>query len=1606
MDELNKRISSLSPAKRALLELRLRESGARLTSTETIRRRASRGPAPASFSQQRLWFLQQLELSGTPYNVPRAIRLTGSLDVAALSRALAEIVQRHDVLRTNFVNVDGLLQQIVTSDNTPFTVTDLSNLPSSERKSETQQLMAAEATRPFDLARGPVMRTTLLQLGEQEHVLLLTSHHIVSDGWSAEIFFRELGALYDAFLNGKPSPLSPLPIQYADFAEWQRNWLQGDVLEEQLAYWKKQLAGVNGVLTLPTDHSRPPVQTFRGAYKSLTLPVMLSEQIAEISRQHGVTKFMTLLAAFAALLARYTGEEDIVVGSPIAGRNRQEIEGLIGFFLNTLVLRVDLSGNPSFSELLRRVREVALEAYAHQELPFEKLVEELEPERSLSYSPLFQVMFSLNRAAQTNFGMHGLTLEHLRTESNTSKFDLSVFVSEETDVKADGLNRGPQADSPLGVMVCTAEYNTDLFDEATIERLLGHYHRLLEMAVAHPEQRVSELPLLTRDQREHLLVKLNETGVEVPIGTIDDLFEAQVARTPNAVAVKFDDQQLTYEELNSRANQLAHHLRRLGVKPEVRVAICAERSLEMIVSLMAILKAGGAYVPLEPAHPSERTSFILEDSQARLLLTQEHLTHSLPDANVQTICFDRDWREISRESSENPREGAAPCNSAHLIYTSGSTGQPKGVLSTHRASVNRFSWMWRQYPFAPGEVGCQKTALSFVDSIWEIFGPLLQGVPLVIIPDDTVKDPQRFIAALSVNKVTRLVLVPSLLRVILELGEDKASELPDLRYCVCSGETLPVDLATSFREQFPQANLINLYGSSEVAADVTCYEVRNTDGLATIPIGRPIANTNVYILDSYLQPAPVGVPGEIYVGGEGLARGYLDRAELTAEKFVADPFSREPGARLFRTGDVGRYLTDGNIEYRGRRDNQVKVRGVRIELGEIEAQLASHPQVHQAVVIARDDERGEKQLFAYVIPAGKTPAHNELRAHLRRKLPDHMIPAAFVLLDEFPLTASGKVNRLALPPPGRDQLEANEDFVAPRTPTEEILAGIWADVLNIEEVGVNDDFFALGGHSLLLARLAARIRSSFQLDLPLRDLLEGPTVARISERVEAMLRNSEGFEYVPLISVSRAGALPLSFAQERLWFFDQLQPNSAAYNIPRILRLTGTLDTRALQLSLDRIVARHEGLRTSFLVDHGKPALSISTSATVEIPLLDVSHLAAAAREEKAKELARQQTDRSFDLARAPLLRLALVKLGDEDHILLLTMHHIISDGWSIGVFMRELVICYNALTTGGSPELPELKVQYVDFAAWQRKLLSGSVLQKQLDYWRKQLGGAPPVIDLPFDRARPPLRSFRGARQSLTISKEITDKLKTLARREQATLFMTLLATFQSLLSCLSNQDDVVVGSPTAGRDRPECEALIGYFVNTVVLRAKFSGDPDFLESLRRTREVALGALANQDVPFEKLVEELKPARGLQYNPLFQVWFVFQNALVERQELNGLTGESLASESAATRHDLQLTLWESANGIEGAFTYSTDLFEAETISCMKEQFQTLLALVADQPNIVLSALRAAVNETGRAFRYRTSERLDETSRQKLKSTRRKVVTETQANSKEKLWTN
>ena len=1575
MQELTERIAGLSPAKRALLELRLQKKETHGSIEGSIVRRANLDSAAVSFAQQRLWLLDQIEPDRASYNVPRALRLTGVLDAAALERSLEELLKRHEPLRTRFSSVDGAVQQIISTDaKLPLRLIDLSHLSAAEREVRARELAKEEATRPFDLAQGPVIRAQLLRLSEHEHILLLTTHHIVSDAWSAGILFRELGALYDAFASGQESPLSPLAIQYADFAEWQRQWLQGEVLAEQLDYWRKKLDGIRGALELPTDRSRPAVATGRGAHLSLELSPELSAALAALSKREGATLFMTLLAAFQTLLYRYTGQEDIVVGSPIAGRNRRETEELIGFFINSLALRTDLSGEPTFTELLGRVRETAVGAYAHQDLPFEKLVEELQPERDLNRNPFFQTMFQFQNSSRATLELHGLRVSSLEVATETAKFDLMLAALEENDH-----------------LTLVMEYSTDLFAGETIGRMLQQLSTLLAGIAASPNERISRLPLMTEIERQQLLNEWNATEAGFPRDRcLHQVFEERVAQAAEKTALIFGIERVTFGELNAAANQLAHYLRRSGVGAETRVALCLERSPEMITTLLAIMKAGGVYVPLAADFPPQRLSFIVEDSQAEVIVTSEKLHALLPAGSAGVVVLDRDAEQIATESKENPINHITAENAAHVIYTSGSTGKPKGVVSGHRASLNRFAWMWREYPFSADEVCCQKTSLSFVDSIWEIFGPLLHGVPLAIIPDEVVKDPLPFVRSLEENRVTRLVLVPSLLRVLLE-SNDLARRLSSLRYCVCSGETLPAELATAFRQLLPNARLINLYGSSEVAADVTCYEV---DGpiLSGVPIGRPIANTRVYVLDRNFEPPPIGVPGEVFIGGEGLARGYLDKPDLTADRFIPDRFANEPGLRLFRTGDRGRYLADGNIEYLGRRDHQVKIRGFRIELGEIEEVLSDHPQVQETVVVAATDERGERFLAAYVVLAEPKPTANDLRRYLQRLLPDYMTPSVFAVLETLPLTASGKVDRLALPKPDRGQSGLNEIFQEPRNPTEQLLTEVWAATLGCESISIYDDFFSLGGHSLMLARIASRIHDVFGVELPLRTLFAGPTVAEMSMQIESARSGRSAATDDPIVPVLRSGRLPLSYAQERLWFFDQIEAGSAAYNIPRAYRLRGSLDVTALKCSLNVIVARHEILRSRFLTQDGQPELLIDDAELLE---LKIRH-AADANPEQLQQLIREETSRPFDLAQDHLLRLTLWRVNETDHLLALTMHHIISDGWSVGVFLRELVTLYNAFISGDSPALPDLPVQYVDYAAWQRRGLNAahSQLQQQFEFWRRQLAGVPEVIDLPADRPRPAVRSFHGAKQPVSISPETSAGLLALCRAERVTLFMALLGAFQVLLSSLNGQEEIVVGSPTAGRNRRETESLIGYFVNTLVMRTDLSHDPGFREVLTRVRRVALDAYANQDVPFAKLVEELRPARTLSHNPLFQVWFVLQNAPGERSQWQDLEATAVAVESATTRHDLQLTLWEEGDVIEGAFTYSTDLFDADTIVRLSELFTRLLELAVTDPNLKLSDLREKLNEVGRDFELRAGRQIEEASRQRLRTVKRREVSD------------
>jgi amino acid adenylation domain-containing protein len=1090
-DALERRLASLSPAKRALLELRLRQARSEPpTGLPPIVRRGPVASAQLSFAQQRLWFLDQLQPGRPLYNVPCRAWLHGPLDVSALRGALESIVARHESLRTTFPATNGQpMQAIAPAMTFDLPLVDLTSVPADRREAEVRRHATEEARQPFDLAQGPLVRARLLRLADNEHALVLMLHHIVADGWSVGVLFRELGTLYDAFSQGLPSPLPQPSIQYADYAATQREWLQGAVLERELDYWRGRFRPMPAPLRLPADRPRPPVPTHVGARVHFRLSPPVRERLEELSRGQGATLFMTLLAGFKVLLAQSSGQEDIVVGTPIAGRTRAETEGLIGCFVNTLALRTDLSGDPTFLEVMARVRETALGAYAHQELPFERLVEELQPERDTSQAPLFSVMFVLQNVPRTERRLHGLTMRHIELDKGTSKFDLSLGLAE----KAGGLR---------GVL----SYSTDLFDRASIDRLVSRYQALLAAVAAAPERRLSALPLLNADDRRTVLYGWNDTRRPWPDpdACLHALVARQAASTPHAIAVVDGPTRVTYAELEQRAERLAWRLRRLGVGPDARVAVCLERSSHLVAGLLAVLKAGGAYVPLDPGYPRERLEFMLRDSGARLLLTEERLRVSLSAGDRQVVCVDAE-PELpvdASDTAEAPRVSAD--NLAYVMYTSGSTGRPKGVMVSHRAALNHLRWRQTFFPLTPGDRGLHKSSLSFDDSVWEIFEPLLAGARLILARPGGQSDSSYLARLIVEQQVTTACFVPTLLRAFLD--EPDLEQCTSLRRVTTGGEALSLDLQDRFFARFGSASLHNGYGPTEATISATFWTCDRIADRRPVPIGRPIANTRVYVLDHRLRPVPVGTPGELYIAGDSLARGYLDRPGLTAERFVPDPFAEGTGGRMYRSGDRARWRADGALEFLGRVDHQVKIRGFRVEPGEVAAALAEHHGLSQSMVVVREEGQEGLRLVAYVVPAPGTdaPDAESLRGFLGARLPDAMIPSAFVVLASMPLMPNGKVDTRALPAPASPS--AGVAHEAPRTPIEQAIADIWMGLLKVERVGLHDNFFALGGHSLLAAQLVARLRSTFGLELPLRALFETPTVAGLAARVDETVR--------------------------------------------------------------------------------------------------------------------------------------------------------------------------------------------------------------------------------------------------------------------------------------------------------------------------------------------------------------------------------------------------------------------------------------------------------------------------------------------------------------------
>ncbi|RKG76773.1 amino acid adenylation domain-containing protein, partial [Corallococcus exercitus] len=1523
-----------APTVAALAErLHAATSGPRLP---PLTRAAHEGPPPLSFAQQRLWLLDQLQPGSAAYNIPAALRLKGQVDVEALRRAFEALVARHETLRTTLTQHQGQpAQRIHAPAEWTLPLLDVSSLPEAQRDEEARRLANLEARRSFDLEAGPLLRTSLVRLADAEHLLLVTMHHIVSDGWSMGVLVRELTALYAAFHAGQVPALAPLPVQYADFAAWQQEWLQGETLETQLSYWKEKLAGAPAALDLPTDRPRPPVQSHRGATVDVRLPPEVSQALKALAQREGATPFMLLLAAWQLLLSRYSGQDDISVGSPIAGRTQAETEGLIGFFINTLVLRARMEPRATFRELLAQVRGTTLAAYEHQHVPFEKLVEVLQPVRDLSRSALFQAMFSLQNTPIEALRVPGLSFEQLPLESNSAKFDLTLTLQ----------------DSPQG-FIGVLEYSSDLFDASTVQRMVGHLGVLLEAIAAKPDSTLASLPLLTAPERQQLLVDWNGPSAEFPRDLcLHDAFAAQALRTPEALAVLCRDEQLTFRELDTRANQLAHRLVKLGVGPDVRVVLCVERSVEALVGILGTLKAGGAYVPIDPSYPREWLSHVLIDTGAPVVLTQQRLRDSLPPHAAHDICLDSDAADLSRKPSHAPVTSVTPEHLAYIIYTSGSTGRPKGVMIQHRSVLNL-----RVALAATVHAGAQSAErvsvnapLSFDASVKQLI-QVLDGHTLCIVPDEARSDVRELVHRIGQDALDVLDCSPAHLRLLVDEGLLQSQSIP--RRVLVGGEA--VDPATwRHLAQVPRPRVFNVYGPTECTVDATACAF---DASPTPTIGRPLPNVRVYVLDRTLRPVPVGVAGELFIGGEGVARGYLNRPELTADRFIPDAFSSTPGARLYRTGDVVRWRADGMLDYLGRADFQVKVRGFRIELGEIEAALLKHPQVHAAVVLAREDVPGDKRLVAYVVPPEGTdpaPTPEALKDWLKQFLPEHMRPSAFLVLEALPLNTNGKVDRKALPAPMGSELAAR--YVAPQTPTEERLAPLFEQVLHVERVGIHDDFFALGGHSLLATQLVSRVRSAFRRELPLRALFEAPTVAALARRIDAEGTTAPS---VPLRRAATRGASePLSFAQQRLWLLDQLQPGDASYNLPTALQLSGHLDIEALRRAFESLVQRHEALRTTFHEHQGQPTQTVHAPAGWTLPLVDLSSLPDARRKEESRRLADEEARRPFDLARGPLLRSTLVRLEENEHLLLVTMHHIVSDGWSMGVLVREMVAFYEAFTTGGTPALSPLPVQYADFATWQRNWLQGEVLDAQLGYWKKQLSGAPSALELPTDHPRPPVQSHRGAMLEVRIPAQVSDALKALAQREGATPFMTLLAAFQVLLSRYSAQDDVSVGSPIAGRTQAETEGLIGFFINTLVLRAHLNPRATFRELLAQVRGTTLAAYDHQHLPFEKLVEAVQPARDLSRSPLFQAMFVLQNTPTRALHLPGLSFQALPLEAHSAMFDLSLSLQEVQGGLAGSLEYATDLFDVATIQRMAGHFGVLLEAIATKPDTRLGDL-------------------------------------------------
>ena len=1521
--------------------------------------------------QEHLWRLEQAA-SWSPYRVQGAVRIEGLLDFEELKGAIKDVVRLNEILRTTFPRPAGMTTSLQTVSETidfSFQCGDLSGLQGEEQMQAVDSLYEEFGLEPFDLEAGPLLRLSLQRLATDEHLLFVVLPALCADRTALNNLVREIGRSYSARIRALAGGVDDEeePTQYVVFSEWQNELLASEDAEIGREFWRTQELSALPPLTLPFERRAGESREFVPQVVRALLPQQSSVLVQALAECRATTISAVLLACYQALLGRVSEQPEFVVGLGCDGRSDEELAGALGPFAKYLPLRVRVDEGAPFSQLLSATDSASRAAGEWHEC-FDWDLVAPRTGGAASEPRYFPFCFEFNDQPSSH-DAGGVTFAVTRSYACTDRFRLLLScVVDGEDVWTE------------------FHYDASAFDGGEVERLVEQYHALLRSAVTNPEAPIGGLEMLSEEELRQVVYEFNQTEMYFPQEKLlHRLFEEQAARTPERVALEWEGGQLTYEDLDRRANRLAGRLRREGAKPEVAVGVLLERSAEMVVALLGSLKAGGFYVPIDPAYPPERIGLILRDARPALLLTENHLKASLSVHGLPLICLDDDVGE-----GDGPRVDAnvTPDNLAYVIYTSGSTGVPKGVMISHRAICNRLLWMQSAYPLGTDDRLLQKTSISFDASVWEFFVPLMSGATLFLARPGGHQDSAYLAEAISLHGVTTLQLVPSMLQVILD--EPGFAQCSSLKRLFCGGEALTGEMQARFFE-LHDAELINLYGPTEVSIDATSWKCLRDGDHRGVPIGRPLANVRVYLLNAYQRPVPAGLPGEIYIGGAGLARGYHNRADLTAEKFVPDPFSAEPGARLYRTGDRARHLSDGSVEFLGRADHQVKLRGFRIELGEIEAALERYPAVSRAVVVVHEDETVGPRLAAYIVAAaGEGLGGGDLRAFLEQTLPEYMVPSTFVLLEELPLMPNGKVDRRSLPPIDAASIRDGRKFVAPRNAVEELLAGMWAEILNVRQVSIDDNFFDLGGHSLLAVRLNSRLRSTFRVEVPLNLLFETPTVAGLGETIGRLVRAGGGADEQPIVPVPRDRTLPLSFAQQRLWFFHQLEPDNPVYNIPIAVLLSGALDTVSLERALGEIVRRHEVLRTTYTIAGGEPVQSIHAEARLELPVTDLGAVPESERLVEVERRAREEAHRPFDLARSFPVRARLLRLDEEEHALLLTLHHIAADGWSLGLFVREFAALYEAFHAGRPSPLTELPVQYADYAVWQRNWLAGEVLEEQLAYWRNQLAGCASVLQLPTDRQRPAVQTYRGGKELFAVPAALHSELSALSRKEDVTLFMTLAAAFLVVLHHHTRQDDINLGSNIAGRNRLETEGLIGFFINLLVIRTRLSGNPTFRELLARVRESAMGAYAHQDVPFEKLVEELQPPRDPSRTPLVQVVFDFVSQQTPLPQLPGLELRTLPLGEHLGKFDLVLNVELGEQELAAALQYNADLFDAATITRLLSHFEIVLRESASNPHVRLDALAESLAQVDREQQLTERAGLKEKRRQMLKTARQR----------------